>query len=140
MVHSTSLGRSLQIFGVHRHTRLNQDIDHVPVLIDRVPKIFPPTLDIHEKFIYVPNGTQAALSSLESPGICGTELQTPLSDALEADCDTALRQEIFNISEAKAESVVKPNRMADDFRRKSVSAIAESVGVHCASLPALTLT
>lgn len=53
---------------------------------------------------------------------------------------TALRQEVFNISEAQAESVVEPNRMADDFQRESVSAAAGFVGVYCPSLPAITLT
>ena len=87
---------------------------HVTVLVDGAPEILPLTLDIHEEFIQMPNVAQATLSSLECSGIFGTELQTPRSDALEADCDIALRQEIFNISEAQAESVVKPNRMADD--------------------------
>ena len=38
----------------------------------------------------------------------GPHLQKPLSDALEADCDAALRQEVFYISKAQAESVVEP--------------------------------
>jgi hypothetical protein len=107
-------------------------------LVDGAPEILPLTLDIHEKFVQVPNVAQATLSSLECPGIFGTELQTPLSDALKADCDPALCQEVFKISKAQAESVVEPNRMADDVRWKSVSVIGWHIGIHCPSLPAIT--
>ncbi len=44
-------------------------------------------------------------------------------------------QEIFDISEAQAEAVVEPNGMADNLRRKPVSAVAGRVSIHPASLP-----
>jgi hypothetical protein len=71
----------------------------------------------------MPSITQAALSSLECPGVLGAELLTPLSDVLVQDYDPTLCQKVFNISEAQAESVVEPDDMADDIRRKSVSVI-----------------
>ncbi len=34
--------------------RLEQDVDHVAVLIDRTPEILPLPLDCHEEFVQVP--------------------------------------------------------------------------------------
>jgi hypothetical protein len=86
----------------------------------------------------VPNIAQEILSSLECPAIFGTELQTPLSDALEADCYPALCQEVFNISKAQTESWVEPDSMADDVQGKSVTTIGWRVGIRSRSLPATT--
>jgi hypothetical protein len=115
-------------------TGLNKNIDHVSVLVNGAPETLPLTPDIHEKLIQMPNVTQSALSSPESPGIFGSELPTPLSDGLVADYDPALCQEVCNISEAQAESVVELNPMAYDLRWESISAIAGCLPIHQPSL------
>jgi hypothetical protein len=61
-------------------TGLDKNIDNVPVLVNRAPEILSLALDSHEEFVQVPSVNQAALSSLECPGILGAELLTPLSD------------------------------------------------------------
>jgi hypothetical protein len=111
-------------------TGLDQNINHVTILVDSPPQILSLALDSHEQFIQVPHVAQATLSSPQSPGVFNTKLPTPLSDGFIADCDASLCQKIFHISEAQAESVVEQNSMADDIRRKSVSAIAGRVGFH----------
>jgi hypothetical protein len=113
---------------------LDENIHHLPVLVDSPPQIPSLTLDSHEQFIQVPRVTQATPSSLEGPGVFGTKLPTPLADGLVADDDPTLCQEVFHISEAQAESVVEPDSMVDDIRRKSVSAIAWGAGFHPPSL------
>jgi hypothetical protein len=115
-------------------TGLNKNIDHVSVLVNGAPEILPLTLNIHEKLIQMPNVTQSAPSSPESPGILGSELPPPLSDGLVADHNLALFQEVFNISEAQAESVVEPNDMAYDLRWESISAIAGCLRIDQPSL------
>ena len=121
-------------------TGLDKNIDYVSVLVNRAPEILSLALDSHEEFVQVPSVTQAALSSLECPGVLGAELLTPLSDGLVGDYDPALCQKVFNISEAQAESVIEPDGMADDIRRKSVSLIGWCIGVHWPSLPAVAST
>ena len=49
--------------------------------------------------------------------------------------DAALGKQIFNISEAHAESMVEPHRVTNDFGRKAVSVIAGHVAVHRFTLP-----
>jgi hypothetical protein len=96
--------------------------------------ILPLTLDRHEQFVQVPGVAQAPLPSPERPGVFDTKLPTPLSDGFVADGDAPLRQKIFHISKAQAESVVEPNSMANDIRWKSISVISGRVGFHRLSL------
>jgi hypothetical protein len=110
--------------------RLQENINHVSVLVDGAPEILPFTLNCHEEFVQVPDVPQASLSASEYMGVFGTELSAPLSNGLEGDGDPALCQQILNISEAQAETVVKPNSMADDIWRKSVSVIVGSIGAY----------
>jgi 1-deoxy-D-xylulose 5-phosphate reductoisomerase len=72
-------------------TGLDENIDYIPVLVNRAPEILSLTLDSHEEFVQMPSVTQAALSSLECPGSLGAEFLTPLSDGLVRDYDPARR-------------------------------------------------
>ncbi len=115
--------------------RLEQDVDHVAVLVDGAPEIVLPTPDSHKEFIHVPRIAQPTLLPLEGAGVLGTELPTPLSDGFVGDHNPPLCQEIFDITEAQAEAVVEPDGVADDLRGKSVSMIAGRTVLHRASLP-----
>jgi hypothetical protein len=79
---------------------LDENIDHVTILVDSPPQILSLTLDRHEQFLQVPGIAQASLPSPEPPGVFDTQLPTPLSDGFVADGDAALRQKIFYLSEA----------------------------------------
>jgi hypothetical protein len=46
------------------------------------------------------------------------------------DRDAALREEILNTPKAQTEMVVQPDGVADDFGRKSISAVARRVASH----------
>jgi hypothetical protein len=114
---------------------LNQDVDRVSILVYRTPEIVPLSLDVHEELIQVPDVSQPSLPAPEPPGVAWTELPTPLPDGLVGDHDSSLRQEFLNVSEAQAEAVVQPDGVTDDLRRKPVSAVAASIGIHQPSLP-----
>jgi len=88
------------------------------------------TPDCHEEFVQVPDVAQATLPAPEYAGVFGTELSAPLSNGLVGDYDPSLCQQILNISQAQAKSIIEPNGMADDIRRKSMSVIAGSIGCH----------
>ena len=109
---------------------LQENIYHVSVLVDGAPEILPLTLDCHEEFVQVPDVPQASLSAPEYMGVFGTELSAPLSNGLVGDYDSAPCQQILNIPEIQAESMIEPNGMADDIRRKSMSVIVGSIGGH----------
>ena len=89
--------------------RLNQDVDHVAVLVDGPPEIPQATLDVHEQFVQVPRVAQAPLPAAEDPGIRRTEPPTPLPNRLVGHGDAPLSEEIFGIAEAQTETVVEPD-------------------------------
>jgi hypothetical protein len=72
-------------------------------------------IDSNEDFIQVPNIPQAALTPLQSSRLVWTELLTPQSNRFIRDDDSAFRENILNISEAQAETMVNPDGIADDF-------------------------
>jgi len=115
-------------------TRLNQDVDHISVLIDCSPQVVLLAVDSHEDFIQMPDIAEATLSSLEFPRIGRTELLAPMSNRFIGDDDSALSKKIFDVAETQTETVIKPDGMTDDLRRKSVSVIAGSFALHRFSL------
>jgi hypothetical protein len=73
-------------------TSLDQDIDHIAILIDGAPQILLPAADLHEDLIEMPRIAEARLASLGSGGIARTELQAPAADGLVGHLDPALSQ------------------------------------------------
>ena len=83
-----------------------------------------------KNLVQVPRVAKAALSTLQPASVFWAELEAPKPDRFVGDCDAALSQQIFHFSKAHIESVVEPDRVADDFGRKSISVVARGVAVH----------
>ena len=115
-------------------TRLDEDVDDIAVLINHTPKILPSTLDRHEDLVQVPGVSQATQSPLQPTGVFETELDAPEPDRLIRNRDATPSEHLFHVSKAHAESMVEPNRVADDFRRESVSTVARCFALHQPSL------
>src|SRR5712692_1530574 len=61
---------------------LEEDVDHVAVLVDGPPEILLATLDVHEQFVQVPGVAQPSTPASKHPGVLGTEGLTPLPNGL----------------------------------------------------------
>ena len=116
--------------------RLDEDIDHVTVLIHGTPQILPLAVDRDKDFVQKPRIPESTLSPLQALCLVGIELPTPLSDGLVGNDDSALGKKIFHIPKAQAKPIVVPDGMANDFGRISVSVIGRSAAFHRLSLPA----
>jgi hypothetical protein len=116
--------------------RLDENVDDVPVLIDRPPEILLPTLDMHEEFVQVPRVAHVSSPSPQSSGILRPEGPAPLANGLVGHGDAPLGQEIFGISETHTEPVVKPNGVTDDRWRKPVAMITGRRADHRPTVPA----
>ena len=115
--------------------RLDEDVDDVTVLVDRTPELLPPPLDRDEDLVQMPRIAQATLSALQSTSVLRPELDAPQTDGFIGNGDAPLGEHLFYVSEAHAESMVEPDRVADDLDWKSVSAVARRVGSHRLSVP-----
>ena len=114
--------------------RLDEDIEYITILIYRVPEVLAFALYLYENLVQVPRVTETTLSTLQSPSVFRSELDAPKSDRFIGNGDAALSQQVLDIAKAQAESVVQPDRVADDFRRKSISAVALRFPFHPPSL------
>ena len=110
--------------------RLNQDVDHVPILIHSAPQILLLAVDSNEDFVQVPNIAEPALTPLQFSGIVRTELLTPDSDCFIRDDDSPFGEKILDVSETQAETMVNPDGIADDFWRETMTLIARPAALH----------
>ena len=62
--------------------------------------------------------------------LVGAEFPAPLPNDFVRHDDSSFGQQILNIPEAHAVSVVEPDGMADDFGRKAMPKVAEPASVH----------
>ena len=111
-------------------TRLDENVDHVAVLIHRAPEILALTVDRHEDFIQEPRISESTLSALQLPSVVGAEFPAPLPNGFVRHDDSSFGKQILNIPEAHAVSVVEPDGMADDFGRKAMPKVAGPASVH----------
>ena len=114
--------------------RLDQNVDHVAVLIHGAPQIPLLAVDSNEDFIQMPVVAQPSLSSLQSPSIVETELLTPLPDRFIGYDDAALGEKIFDIPETQAEAMISPHRIADDLGRETIAGVTRAITLHGTSV------
>ncbi len=121
-------------------TRLDEKVNQVPVLIHRAPQILPLAVDRDEHFVQEPRIAESTLSALQPPGVVGAELPAPLPNGFVRHEDTSFGQQILDISETQAVSVVQPHGVTDDVRGKAMPKVAGSTCAHHGILPRGELT
>ena len=121
-------------------TGLYEDVNQVTVLVHGAPQILALTVDRDEDFVQKPRISESTLTSLQPPGVIGAELPAPLPNRFVRHDDAAFGQQILNIPEAHAVSVVEPDGMADDFGRKAMPMVAGPASVHPGIVPGGELT
>jgi hypothetical protein len=123
--------------------RLDQNVDHVAVQIHGAPQISLLAVNSNEDLIQVPVVTQPSLSSLQFPSIIETEFLTPLPDGFIGHDDAALGEKILDIPETQAETMISPDRIADDLGRETIPGVTRAIALHGTSvssfMPKLTM-
>ena len=110
--------------------RLDQNVDHLPVLIDTTPQILLQPVDSNKDLIQVPVVAEPALSLLQFPRLVRTEFLTPLPDRFIGHDDSPLGEKILDISKAQAKAMVSPDRIADDLARETIAGVRRRVAFH----------
>ena len=121
-------------------TGLDEKVNQVTVLVHGAPQILALTVDRDEDFVQQPRISESTLTSLQPPGVIGAELPAPLPNSFVRHDDAAFGQQILDIPEAQAVSVIHPDGVADDFRRKAMPKVAGSSNVHPGIVPRGELT
>jgi len=71
---------------------------------------------------------------LQFPSIVRTELLTPAPDGLIRHDDSSLGEKLLYISEAQAEAMVSPDRIANDRGRKTMAGVKRMAALHGTTL------
>jgi hypothetical protein len=108
---------------------LDQDIQHLAVLIHRAPHIvcFPVNLQVH--FIHVPGVAATRATTTQFIRVDLAEFEAPLPHRFLGHDDPTLSQKLFHITKTERKAKVEPDRMTDDFRREAVAFVIRRNGV-----------
>jgi hypothetical protein len=78
-------------------------------------------VDFEKDLIKMPLVAGACTSPAQLVGILLPKGSAPLTEGLIGQHDSALSQQLFDITIAERESIVEPDRVADDLGRKSIA-------------------
>ena len=82
---------------------LHQDVDLVPIFVDRPPQVLLPALNPDEQLIQMPDVALPTPPGPQPSSVVDPELQAPLPDRLVGDRDPAFREEILHVPETETE-------------------------------------
>jgi hypothetical protein len=115
---------------------LDQDVQHVAVLIDRPPERGTLSCDRQKYLAHVPliSGPRTAATQL-SGELLATRA-TPFADGLRGHDHATCQQEFFDIADAQAEAKVPPHGVTDDLHGTAVILLCRGGGgcAHAAAL------
>ena len=90
---------------------LDEDVDHITVLVNRPPEIVTSALNLHKQLVEIPGVAQASSPSPQRARVFWTKGPTPLPNRFVGHRDPSLREEILRIAEAQAEPVSRPGEL-----------------------------
>ena len=96
-----------------------------------------PRISGDEEFVEMPCVADAAMTLPELPGVGTAKDLTPVPDGFVRDGDAAVCEEVFDLAETEAESIVEPDGVADDDGREPIAGIANRVVGHPVTVPAV---
>ena len=100
---------------------LKQNVQHVPVFVDRSPQPMLDPADLDADLVQMPSRTPAGFSMAQFLGQEWGELDVPLTEGLVTDLNTTLVKQFLNVPLAEGEAVVEPQGIPNDTQRESMS-------------------
>ncbi len=82
--------------------RLDQDVEHVAVLVHRAPEILLAAVECDEQFVEMPRVALWTAQPPERAGVVPAECQAPLPDGFVSDRNAPLGQQVLNVPEAES--------------------------------------
>jgi hypothetical protein len=104
---------------------LDENIQHIAVLINRPPHLMELAIDFEEDFIKMPFVGGLRRASAQLLGIRLTEFPAPLTNRLVRKNYPTCSHEFFHVTIAEAEPVVEPDGVANNLGRKAIRRVRE---------------
>jgi hypothetical protein len=105
---------------------LDQDVEHLPVWIDRPPEIEPFTPNGEKPLIQMPRVARSGMPAPEWIGEILAKLQTPWANGFRRDDDSPGEHQLFHIAITEAKAAIPLHRMADDLDWEAVMRVTHS--------------
>src|ERR1700758_370233 len=122
--------------GRHRISAgLDENVEHVAVLVDRAPHIPQPAVDPDEHLVEVPLVAGARAPPAQLVGVGLPELGAPPPDRLVTHRNTAYEHQLLDLTEAEREPEVQPHAVVDDLDRVAVALVRRRCGGHPTNPP-----
>lgn len=112
---------------------LDQNVEHLALVIDGPPQIHPSAADLHDDLIEMPAAGRRTAASAQVCRDQRAELDDPATDRLAADLDPALRHQLLDVPDAEREPEIPAHCLHDDRCRETVT--LETDRAHSASWP-----
>src|SRR6476659_6122816 len=110
--------------------RLDQNVEHVAVLVDRAPQVPLCAVDLDEHLIQVPFVAQPPTTTAQLVRVLLPEPVAPGPDRLIGHVDTTFEHPLLHVAEAQREPVLQPDAMADDLGWKPEPFIRRACSGH----------
>ena len=106
-----------------------------PVVVHGAPQLLALPVDRDAAFVQTPRSSESTVPSLHPPGVLGADLPAPLPHRVVRHDAAAVGQQILDILEAQAVSVLHPDGVADAVRRNALPKVAGSSNVQPGIVP-----
>ncbi len=100
---------------------LNQDVQRNTILINGAPEIVLHALDPNEDLVQVPLVARSGSAAAQAVSKALAEFPAPAPYRLVGDGNASFSQYQFDVTQAQAEDVIQPDRVADDLGGKSMA-------------------
>ncbi len=86
---------------------LDQDVQHIAILVHGSPQIMLFAIDLDEHLIEVPFVTGSRTLAAQFVSVDLTELETPFTNRFVAECHTTHRHDFLHVTKAQSEAEVE---------------------------------
>src|SRR5208337_1878468 len=104
---------------------LDQHIEDLAFGVDRPPKVNHSAVDFQIDLVEVPSRMRLQTTLSQVGCDHRSEMVHPTPNGLVGHSHSALRQQIFDVTQAEGEPEVEPNRLLNDLRRETIPAVAD---------------
>ena len=100
---------------------LHENVEHIPIRVDGPPEPELHTIDRNNDLIQVPFVTGSRSVALDAIGEMTAKPVHPVPDGFPADYHAAFGKQILDICGAERKTMIRPDRIGDDFTREAVA-------------------
>src|SRR5208283_1507461 len=104
---------------------LDQHIQNLALAVDGAPQVNHAPIDFQIDLVKMPDRMQFGTALAQVRCNDRPEMIYPASDCLVRNCNSALGEQILDVTKAKREPKIEPDRLVNDLRREPISGIAD---------------